>query len=302
MFSGITNQVSSLTSMFSKNADEDVPTPPQSATAAAPSEEVTQQTTSEPPADNNNTENQSPTKASGGMFSNVTGKVSGWLPSSLPTVSMPTWKLNQHQITKRMTMIAQVTHKVTAGAKSFGSFFTGVVNKAGAKIKETVKDNSILGEFNKEQEAFIKDQSGKSDEVGICPWIGHQNEDKIKEEILSLSADRRNFVRAPPAGIEYEFSYDASYPTALALMAEDSQLEKMRFDLVPKIITEENFWRNYFYRVSLIIQAGDLGTLGTDDAFGKRDDDDDIKRKKINEENENSLIISKKEGKMRSEA
>jgi len=31
----------------------------------------------------------SPTKASGGMFSNVTGKVSGWLPSSLPTVSMP---------------------------------------------------------------------------------------------------------------------------------------------------------------------------------------------------------------------
>lgn len=40
-------------------------------------------------------------------------------------------------------------------------------------------------------------------------------------------------------------------------------------------ITEEHFWRNYFYRVSLIIQAGDLGTLGTDDAFGKRDADDD---------------------------
>lgn len=32
----------------------------------------------------------SPTKASGGMFSNVTGKVSGWLPSNLPSVSMPT--------------------------------------------------------------------------------------------------------------------------------------------------------------------------------------------------------------------
>lgn len=45
-------------------------------------------------------------------------------------------------------------------------------------------------------------------------------------------------------------------------MAEDAALEKMRFELVPKIITEENFWRNYFYRVSLICQAGDLGTLG----------------------------------------
>lgn len=29
-------------------------------------------------------------------------------------------------------------------------------------------------------------------------------------------------------------------------------------------ITEENFWRNYFYRVSLIIQAAELGTLGED--------------------------------------
>lgn len=37
-----------------------------------------------------------------------------------------------------------VTHKVTAGAKSFGSFFSGVANKAGAKIKETVKDNVSL--------------------------------------------------------------------------------------------------------------------------------------------------------------
>jgi hypothetical protein len=34
-----------------------------------------------------------------------------------------------------------VTHKVTAGAKAFGSFFSGVVNKAGDKIKETVKHN-----------------------------------------------------------------------------------------------------------------------------------------------------------------
>jgi len=34
--------------------------------------------------------------------------------------------------------------------------------------------------------------------------------------------------------------------------------------LVFRSITEENFWRNYFYRVSLIIQAAELGTLGAD--------------------------------------
>ncbi|KAG5681277.1 hypothetical protein PVAND_010728 [Polypedilum vanderplanki] len=371
MFSGITNQVSNLSSLFSKNTEEQVPTPvateesadPQ--TAAIVSSSVTVVT--EGLENVNVDEKQSPTKASGGMFSNVTGKVSGWLPTSLPSVSMPSVSMPSMPTVSMPTMpnvsipsipglrkshadgeivpevattelaveaqstqnpnekddddrssatggadsrptsekgspteeqagaVGNVTHKVTAGAKSFGSFLSGVVNKAGDKIKETVKHNPILGDFNKEQEAFIKDQSGKNTDAGVCPWIGHKNEDKIKEEILSLSSDRRNFVRAPPAGSDFEFNYDISYPTALALMAEDSALEKMRFDLVPKIITEENFWRNYFYRVSLIIQAGDLGTLGTDDAFGKRDEDDDVSASKtsktvtINPSSNNSL-------------
>lgn len=102
----------------------------------------------------------------------------------------------------------------------------------------------------------------------MCPWVGHANEAKIKEEILSLSAvssvgckntrvvvieyatsilnvcyvphlltyqDRRNFVRAPPAGVEFEFDYDSSYPVALAIMNDDKELEKMRFELVPKM-------------------------------------------------------------------
>ncbi|XP_012158229.1 synapse-associated protein of 47 kDa isoform X11 [Ceratitis capitata] len=158
--------------------------------------------------------------------------------------------------------IGQVTTKVTQQAKHFGSFLSSAINKAGAKIKETVKENPILESFNKEKEAFIKSQGGA--DSGAAPWIGHANESKIKEEILGLAQDRRNFVRAPPAGVDFEFNYDTAYPTAIAIMAEDKALETMRFELVPKIITEENFWRNYFYRVSLIIQAAELGTLGAD--------------------------------------
>ncbi|EGK97042.1 AGAP004273-PC [Anopheles gambiae str. PEST] len=168
---------------------------------------------------------------------------------------------------------------VTAGAKSIGSFLYSSFNKAGDKIKH-LKDNSILGEFSKEQEAFIKNQQGGGS-AGACPWTGHANEAKIKEEILSLSADRRNFVRAPPAGVEFDFDYDSSYPVALAIMNDDKELEKMRFELVPKIITEENFWRNYFYRVSLICQAADLGTLGDNNEFVKRgasEDTEDTER------------------------
>ncbi|XP_032596166.1 synapse-associated protein of 47 kDa isoform X3 [Drosophila grimshawi] len=158
--------------------------------------------------------------------------------------------------------IGQVTTKVTQQAKHFGSFLSSAISKAGSKIKETVKDNTILDSFNKEQEAFIKGQGGAGN--GAAPWVAHANESKIKEEILGLSQDRRNFVRAPPAGVDFEFNYDTAYPTAIAIMAEDKALETMRFELVPKIITEENFWRNYFYRVSLIIQAAELGTLGAD--------------------------------------
>lgn len=109
-------------------------------------------------------------------------------------------------------MCRLVTTKVTQGAKTFGSFLYSAVNKAGSKIKESVKDNvsdllhthivlniktrdgvvcfcaqNILGEFSKEQEAFIKNQQGGAD-AAVAPWIGHQNEEKVKEEILGLSA------------------------------------------------------------------------------------------------------------------
>ncbi|XP_073831573.1 synapse-associated protein 47kD isoform X4 [Musca autumnalis] len=159
--------------------------------------------------------------------------------------------------------IGQVTTKVTQQAKHFGSFLSSAFTEAGSKLKETVKKNPIMESFNKEQEAFIKGQAGGNGPA-VAPWVGLTNEAKIKEEIMGLSQDRRNFVRAPPAGIDFEFNYDTAYPTAQAIMEEDKNLETMRFELVPKIITEENFWRNYFYRVSLIIQAAELGTLGED--------------------------------------
>ena len=47
--------------------------------------------------------------------------------------------------------------------------------------------------------------------------------------------DRRNFVRSPPAGVEFNFDYEVSYPIAQAILAEDPNLGEMRFELVPKM-------------------------------------------------------------------
>lgn len=108
------------------------------------------------------------------------------------------------------THATAVTTKVTQGAKTFGSFLYSAANKAGSKIKESVKSNvswffclyvanrrflicglcwivqPILGEFNKEQDAFIRGQAGS--EAAVAPWVGHANEEQVKEEILGLSA------------------------------------------------------------------------------------------------------------------
>ncbi|XP_069695989.1 synapse-associated protein 1 isoform X2 [Periplaneta americana] len=161
-----------------------------------------------------------------------------------------------------------VSTKALQGAKSIGSFLFSAVNKAGktvseasAKIKKTVEENSLLGEFNKEQEAFIKEKQGKTSDAAVPPWVGCPNEESLKEEFLTLSTDRRNFVRSPPAGVDFQFDYEVSYPVAMATLAEDPNLEKMRFELVPKVINEETFWRNYFYRVSLIRQANELSSM-----------------------------------------
>ncbi|KAF7642036.1 hypothetical protein LDENG_00265970, partial [Lucifuga dentata] len=51
------------------------------------------------------------------------------------------------------------------------------------------------------------------------------------------------------------------YPLARVMLEEDQLLNHMRFDLVPKQVKEEVFWRNYFYRVSLIKQSAQLTAL-----------------------------------------
>ncbi|KMQ96124.1 synapse-associated protein of 47 kda [Lasius niger] len=50
---------------------------------------------------------------------------------------------------------------------------------------------------------------------------------------------------------------------AQATLALDPNLEAMRFELVPKVISEENFWRNYFYRVSLLRQGYELNAMAS---------------------------------------
>ncbi|KAK9303561.1 hypothetical protein QLX08_004785 [Tetragonisca angustula] len=160
-----------------------------------------------------------------------------------------------------------VSTKALASAKTLGGFLYSAVNKAGktvaeagAKIKKTVEENRLVAELNKEQEAFIASKSAEKGEA-VAPWVGAPNEDVLREECLSLSIDQRNFLKSPPKEVDFPWNFEAVQPMAQATLALDPNLENMRFQLVPKVISEEIFWRNYFYRVSVLRQSHELNTL-----------------------------------------
>lgn len=166
--------------------------------------------------------------------------------------------------------LEEVSAKAINTAKEWGSYLysfgkqaTEVVTEKAKEITKTVEDKTFLGDFAKEQEKFVTEnkEREKKSEAALPPWVGYNEEESMKSQILALSQDKRNFLRNPPSGIQFQFDFETVYPVAMSTLQEDKNLQKMRFDLVPKQVTEETFWRNYFYRVSLIKQSTQLTSL-----------------------------------------
>lgn len=155
-------------------------------------------------------------------------------------------------------------------AKQWGSYLYSFSKTAGKSVVEKAKqiskeveEKTFLGDFSKEQEKFVteKKEKSKQAEAAVPPWVGYNEEESMKAQILALSQDKRNFLRNPPGGVQFQFDFESMFPVAMATLQEDENLNKMRFELVPKQIKEEAFWRNYFYRVSLIKQSTQLTSL-----------------------------------------
>ncbi|KAJ0056341.1 hypothetical protein NL108_006460, partial [Boleophthalmus pectinirostris] len=153
---------------------------------------------------------------------------------------------------------------------SFASTATKKISESVVETANTIKksveegkiiDKTFLGDFQKEQEKFVQEKKAKRSEAAVPPWVGYNEEETIQQQILALSADKRNFLRDPPAGVQFHFDMDQMYPLAAVMLEEDQLLNHMRFDLVPKHVKEDVFWRNYFYRVSLIKQSAQLTAL-----------------------------------------
>ncbi|XP_078423543.1 synapse-associated protein 1-like isoform X1 [Cetorhinus maximus] len=185
-------------------------------------------------------------------------------------------------------------------AKGMGSYLRDVATSATKKVSDTVRetaqtikksveehkidnllDMTIIGNFKKEQEKFVKEKKLKKSDSALPPWAGYNNEETVRQQVLSLSTERRNFLRDPPAGVQFNFDFNTIAPVAIVMLREDEVLSKMRFELVPKLVKEEQFWRNYFYRVSLIKQSAQLLSLSAQQAENSKEESEHHLRQNI---------------------
>lgn len=197
----------------------------------------------------------------GGLVSSALNKVSSGVAAattSIKVISTAGEEEQQRQNEKEDEKILE-EQKVELG---FG--VSSVLSKMGSAtkaLKQSVENTNIISEFNREQAKFIKEKKEAEANTGTVPWIGYRDEDGLRGKILELSKDQRNFIRSPPSGVTIDFEHESISGAALTLLKEDPNLHDMRFQLVPKIVKEDEFWRNYFYRVGLVRQQYELQEL-----------------------------------------
>ncbi|KAF9948234.1 hypothetical protein BGZ72_009834 [Mortierella alpina] len=187
-----------------------------------------------------------------GFFSSMQGK----LQSTLASAKTPALNLQTPQINKvDMKQIQASTGQLANTTKDWGVSAFKSLSSAAQRVSANVTQG-----IQKEHEEFIKQKKLETvvphqGTESLPAWAGMPDEDQIKTRILSLSKDKRNFLLPPPPGTDFVFDMNVYSSTATATLKQDPNLDKMRFYLVPKEVEELVFWRNYFYRVSLLKQV-----------------------------------------------
>ena len=97
------------------------------------------------------------------------------------------------------------------------------------------------------------------------PWdtVPSELRTEAKTRILGLSSEDKTFLVPPPATMATTTASATTTTTttvaledrARRMLEVDPLLSAKRFKLVPKSVEEDQFWRNYFYRVDMILES-----------------------------------------------
>ncbi|CAD5206507.1 unnamed protein product [Bursaphelenchus okinawaensis] len=183
-------------------------------------------------------------------------------------------------------------------SETFGSYLRfasqnlEIAQKNAAKLTNLVKenlDNTILGQLTEEQKLFEKQVSASVD-VDI-PFREVLEHDEVKKQILNLSQDQKAFLEDAPV-VDEELTIAKIEAMAAFFVTYDPRILDIRFELVPKKITEERFWRNYFYRVNLICKANENSMREKKEA--KEEQEKEVEVEEKTEENEEETTEEEK--------
>ncbi|CAJ0578137.1 unnamed protein product, partial [Mesorhabditis spiculigera] len=152
------------------------------------------------------------------------------------------------------------TEKLQSQGMAFASKFMDFARKTTVEaqkhmeaMKETVVDKTIFGDLDREQKAFQQELDSKKLTDAVAPWEDLPDQVAAKKQMLALSSEERTFLRDAPSTLPFTENQISSM--AKLMLETDPSLGQIRFKLVPKQITDERFWTNYFYRIHLIRQA-----------------------------------------------
>lgn len=207
----------------------------------------------------------------------------------LSTTEQPAQNFNE-QLAAIAADAQSVGLKTVVGAKQLGNLLfsyglkaSQTVSVTATKVKEAVESSSIVSDFAREQQEFKKLQAEKSpqqtdvehskadsckpseNERQFLPWAQFDGDDQkeirdeLRKQILSLSQYKQCFTQRSDDFRQIDLNL--CYATAMQILIEDPRLEKLRFKLVPKVISEDSFWQNYFSRVNALTSYAEKSAL-----------------------------------------
>lgn len=150
--------------------------------------------------------------------------------------------------------------ELAQNTKDLGNQLSSWFSSAKEKMQETVTGlehefNTVLTKSAAQEKEQVQDDGEGS---GLGPWsnlgLNEEEEALVKAQIISLSANNRNFQAKPPEDSNYNFVYNKEMIQKATVCLEcDERLRKKRYEFVPKKMSEEDFWHSYFYRIHLIV-------------------------------------------------
>lgn len=170
--------------------------------------------------------------------------------------------MQQSNSTQQQQQQQQQSNNTPSGLQAttqvLGSFFGGLGRMFASAVKTTIEAEKVAIEaeskrnLNEHNKMVIPDAT-------IPPWedlgpnVSPEVRDRVKMLVTELSKTKTTFIPAQPVDDnKFVFNFDSAVGSARASLEKDKALDEMRNVLVPRHVSENEFWKNWFWNVHLI--------------------------------------------------